>query len=747
MADSHNSPGDILDAASTGDQQSASIDSATARGDVDGDDEEDNSPQVQHQNRRKRPRGDFPWAYTHDWVSGDPQRVRNKRQCVLCKKWFSSSTNAQGWKVHLKNQHHVTSLASVMLADDEDGTTSSRQTTQLHQAIKNRPLPPHVPARKIENAIVDYVVGGGISLRAAGEQPFQKLITTLTDGYTPPSTRTILRRTVELFNIAQPLLAQFLYSLDVCVSLSIDGWSNVNLKGFHLVTAHWVDTASGQIKSVLLTILDVSSGTDVGNRVGSELFKYLNEMVGPAFLSKLLHVVTDNSSDACAAVNCLFQRVNSHLGSKFLLPSNHVFCADHSVQCGAISILAQVKEINEKLRGALARIRRSKVMRQSFRLEAERLGYASKGPPHLDNPTRWISTYQMCSDALQKREALDQTMIQHEDDLGRGPLSDLEWAKIGGVVAFLQVPRQVMETLAGNGKSSLDLVQLSIAHLTKHCDTNVEQLKVGDDSLSVINMKTRLVLYEEKIVQLPAIVAGYLNPQVPKPSDQGKLEGLKGIIRTLLKEQYADKMECAPTCTAESDRTLFNCFFPDSRTALREDSEEGVSIHLRDEVDQYLALGIVHANTFIDAIQWWTSWKDMLPAHYQMAMDYLGTPATSTSCEGVDRLAGHEFTTARQSLSSELFVKTMCLRSWMGAQIIKLPEDRQVVKPMLLNHSYSPGSVSTMTCAASIDGAVSMMEVEQEDWVEEVLDDGIVGILNIRFDTLVSDELPHLSCL
>jgi hypothetical protein len=46
--------------------------------------------------KRKRPRAEFPWSYTHDWSKGDPPRLRGKRQCVLCKKWFSPSSNAQG---------------------------------------------------------------------------------------------------------------------------------------------------------------------------------------------------------------------------------------------------------------------------------------------------------------------------------------------------------------------------------------------------------------------------------------------------------------------------------------------------------------------------------------------------------------------------------------------------------------------------------------------------------------------------
>jgi hypothetical protein len=36
----------------------------------------------------------------------------------------------------------------------------------------------------------------------------------------------------------EPLLAAFLCSLDIAISLTLDGWLNRNLKGFYIVTAH-----------------------------------------------------------------------------------------------------------------------------------------------------------------------------------------------------------------------------------------------------------------------------------------------------------------------------------------------------------------------------------------------------------------------------------------------------------------------------------------------------------------------------
>ena len=40
-----------------------------------------------------------------------------------------------------------------------------------------------------------------------------------------------------------------------------------------------------------------------------------------------------------------------------------------------------------------------------------------------------------------------------------------------------------------------------------------------------------------------------------------------------------------------------------------------------------------------------------------------------------------------------------------------------------------------------------MIKIEQEDWVEEVLNNGMVGMLNVQFDNLVADEESDLSFL
>ena len=419
--------------------------------------------------KRKRARGEFPWVHTHGWMEGDPLPQKGKRQCGLCKKWFSSKTNCSGWKTHLSSKHGFPQVGS-------DKVSSVPNSDILVQTtLKPISFSDHV-ARKYKNVVVDFVIGGGISFRAAGGTRFKELLQSLTNGYSPPSTRTILRRIVELYVIAKPLLAAFFSSLNAAISLTLNGWSNRNLKGFYVVTAHWINTVTAKSKSLLLTIIDVASGRGVGVRVAKDLFEHLKGM-GLNVLTKLLNVVSDNGSDAIVAVKHMFQLVNAAVGYEHMRSCNHVRCADHSVQLAVLKVLVHIKDINAQLRQALVCIRRSKTMHQAYRREADLAGFASKEPTHQDCPTRWNSTHEMGSDAFSKRVPLDHIMNLYNNEIGVGVLSDDQWERIAVVTAFLRPPRQVMESLAADRKTSLDLVSASITHLIKHCDNGEIALK------------------------------------------------------------------------------------------------------------------------------------------------------------------------------------------------------------------------------------------------------------------------------
>jgi len=117
---------------------------------------------------------------------------------------------------------------------------------------------------------------------------------------------------------------------------------------------------------------------------------------------------------------------------------NHVQCADHSVQFVVLKVLTFIKEPTKQLRDVLIRIRRSKVMRQQYRVEAAVAKLASKESTHQDSSTRWNSTHEMCADAFGKRVILDSIMDQYTVDIGHDTLLNLEWHAIDGVLTFLR---------------------------------------------------------------------------------------------------------------------------------------------------------------------------------------------------------------------------------------------------------------------------------------------------------------------
>jgi hypothetical protein len=321
----------------------------------------------------------FLLEYVKDWQDSDSTKHCGKRQWTVRHKWYSGSTNASGWKTHMKSAHGITGSNTV--------SSTPFGKVMFESTLNNKPMFPELVLRKYKNVVVDYVVEGSVTLRAVGNVRFKKFVVSLTNRYEPSSTRTILRRIVKLYRILEPLLAAFLCNSDIAISLTLDGWSNYNLKGFYVVTAHWVDVASLTNKNILMTIFDIKCGTGISKRVEATLFKYLKRL-GQDVVTCLLNVVNDNGSDAMVVVTRLFQLVNTFIGYEQMRKVNHVRCADHFVQLVVLKVLTFIKEPTEQLRDALIKIRRSKVMRQQYRIKATIAGLARKEPTHQDSPTR-----------------------------------------------------------------------------------------------------------------------------------------------------------------------------------------------------------------------------------------------------------------------------------------------------------------------------------------------------------------------
>jgi hypothetical protein len=82
------------------------------------------------------------------------------------------------------------------------------------------------------------------------------------------------------------------------------------------------------------------------------------------------------------------------------------------------------------------------------------------------------------------------------------------------------------------------------------------------------------------------------------------------------------------------------------------------------------------------------------------------------------------------TLSSSVFIQTMCLRSWIDARVIKVPSNRAKVAADI-EKALGDGAI------ASVAVIFDQIAVEQDHWEDEVLDDGVVELMNSQFERFV----------
>ncbi len=192
------------------------------------------------------------------------------------------------------------------------------------------------------------------------------------------------------------------------------------------------------------------------------------------------------------------------------------------------------------------------------------------------------------------------------------------------------------------------------------------------------------------------------------------------LVRSQIQRWYSN-IVATPTPRPNRVDTLFAAMF---------EHVQNVGDEIGDKVEKYLSLGVVTLSSFIDMMEWWMAWKDVFFAHYQMAADYLGTPATSMPSERMNSVAGCEFTATRQSLSSSMFIQTMCLRSWIDASVIKVSSNRAKVTTDI-EKVFGDG------VTAGVVAIFDQIAIERDHWEDEVLDNGVVELMNLQFQRFV----------
>jgi hypothetical protein len=82
---------------------------------------------------------------------------------------------------------------------------------------------------------------------------------------------------------------------------------------------------------------------------------------------------------------------------------------------------------------------------------------------------------------------------------------------------------------------------------------------------------------------------------------------------------------------------------------------------------------------------------------------------------------------------NRLIILTMCLRLRMNVGILKLPANRAQAAA----DAAAARSAQDTALADDLEAALAQIKIEQDDWYEEILDEGVVQMLNNQFEDLV----------
>lgn len=181
-----------------------------------------------HGKKRARAEDEYPWMHIVIGQDGG-------KKCRICAVKWKASTSLTVLKSHLSKRHCISDPA--INTDEQQASTS--------QQIRQRLLTESNPIRKIssskrdrlDNLIVKSIVGLSLPHSIVENRYFIELVQKASSepSYVPIGRHAVKQRLTGLFAEMFQALVNVLKSVEGKFSISFDGWSNFNLRGYYSV--------------------------------------------------------------------------------------------------------------------------------------------------------------------------------------------------------------------------------------------------------------------------------------------------------------------------------------------------------------------------------------------------------------------------------------------------------------------------------------------------------------------------------
>lgn len=491
--------------------------------------------------------------------------------------------------------------------------------------------------------LIRWVVYEDIPFRALESTHLQNVMSYLNHRAVLPHHVTVSRKIDAMYNRLQPQVRALLHAVTSKLSATTDLWTSPNKHAFSCVTIHWIDD-NWTLRSCILGFEPV---------IGS----YTSEAIYTSFAGLLA------SKEWELDMDCIFGVTldNAKTNIKFLdlLHARRRFDTRNGFRCLAhvLNIVCQTLLEHKEVKDAAERVRAigRYVAQNGSAQRMQQWLHICKKHLRLDCPTRWSSTRDMLSLAVEMRDLIPiwRTELKDPKDRANTEITDAGWEKVELVLELLE-PFAKATNLATQDSQPISFVLPLYNTVYYDLKKKLEHPKFASFYDA---MHAALAKIEEyyKLTTEVLSVATVLDPRA----------NMYFFTTHAVRCGYISAADAQDSLTSELGPYLSGPVVVREETPVEDDMlgicQGGTNPH--DEFALYSRE--MQQPRDQNPLDWWKCNHKKYPGLAKAARDHLAARCTSAPSERAFSLGRQLVSEFRRQLSADTIKKCMLIQSWM----------------------------------------------------------------------------------
>ena len=547
----------------------------------------------------------------------------------------------------------------------------------------------HAEMRKV---ISHYIMVNELPFRHAESFMFDVVMRKASPFWQKISRQTVKKDCISTYEIEKKKLREIFKSVRK-INITTYMWTSSHQKiGYMVVTGHWIDS-DWKLNMRVLNFCNVPPPHS-GYVISEALFKCLNEW---GVLDKIGTFTVDNAKSNDVALRNLKQTFSVRKKLSIEGKIFHARCSAHILNLCVKDGLEPVIEIVDKIRDGVKYVAASEGRRIKFAEISMSLGLKCK-KLILDVPTRWNSTFNMLSCAIEFKDVF--LMYATSEPGFSNYVPDREdWEKVEGVCSFLEVFCDVTKVVSGTDYSTSNLFLSEIRRVKRVIDS-----KAIHPNLHIREMARAMELKFDKywgetnmVMSIGAVMDPRFKMKLPTfcfptlfpmavESEKNLVyltNTLNGLYLEYCKEDRDTNIEKNASSQISSSSDAFineQSETPqginDYESFIRESG--GILEPTKSELEEYLSEKIIAPSSKFDVLAWWKGNASKFPILSKMACDVLSIPISTVASESTFSAGSRVIEPHRSCLKPETVEMLLCGADWVR-ELYGLKKSKQVL--------------------------------------------------------------------